>query len=164
MEVVTFSIMANGRWCRWSRVCNGWHSTDEMGVICAFGHCYDESLPHGQQKCLLSRITIWAWHNPPYVLKILFCVFCSAVQLSSHSCLIFLACVWLIVPGKAVTGCWLRSVNLATLFNSASDRKRGDITQPWLPQLGQSGVSSRGWISACLPPCASPWHRSPYGS
>lgn len=54
-------------------------------------------------------------------------------------------------PGTAVTGCRPRSVNLAARLSSARDRqRRGDVARPWLPQLGQSGVSARGRKSACL--------------
>lgn len=174
MEVVTFSIMAHGRWCQ---------------LLQTLDHLQVQGLQqltqhwrNGSNMCIWSLlrwiITTWGTEMSPFqnynvgltqsslcpqiFSFFLLCgpAFPTFLPHFFHQC----ACVWLIVPGKAVTGCWLRSVNLATLFSSASDRKRGDITQPWLPQLGQSGVSACGWISACLPPCAAPWHRSPYGS
>ena len=143
---------------------NSWHSTDEMGVIWVFGCCYGETKMSLFQKYILD----FAWCSP-CPLSVYFALWSSFPHISACYCYILMcvcvcvcvcSClsVWQSVPGKAVTGCWPRPVNLAARLCAASDRERGGHR----PTVAAPAGPIRRECS-CLPPCAAPCHRSPYG-
>lgn len=65
--------------------------------------------------------------------------------------------VWRSVPGKAVTGCRPRSVNLAALLSSACDRERGGHCPAVAAPVGPI---RRERSRSCLLPRGAPVHRS----
>lgn len=150
MTFVVFGEIVRGRVWAW----NGWHSTDEIGLIHAFAFSYNKSLLKIQPK-----MSFWA---PSFAFFTFQSVFCIDV------------CVSLCVAecsGKAVTGFQPRSVNLAALFSSASDREWGGHRpavaapagpirreRPWTARRMPIAVCSAVaqiplWILICSPQC-----------
>lgn len=182
MEVVTFCSMAISGGGGGERVeglqqlTQHWWNGSNMSIWLLLWWIITSWGTNIPQKCFLSRVTFWTSRNPPCVLNY------SDAQKHAEmwgtvdhraaknpECLIRVcACAPASVCGGVCQarrwqgvgrGLWTWLLCLAPPVTESE----GDVARPWLPQLGQSGMSARGRISACLPPCAALWHRSPYG-
>lgn len=138
-----------------------------MGVICALGCCYHESLLDGQHNVSFAELQ----RKLDIILPVFrtFGFFSAqssfphiSVWLCASVCVCAAVCGWLCQARRwqgVGRGLWTWLLCLAPPVTESE----GDITRPQPPQPGQSGASACGWISACLLPRAALWHTSPYG-